>query len=733
MVLSMGLPIADLRSYGENALTLWGRLLSAVQTWARFPGGYQGAALVATGAGAIAVPLLVCILVLRNRTRRETRKLRDELAKQIARTQTVESANEAKAEFLASMSHQIRTPMNAIVGFTALALKTQLDPKLREYLDTVRSSADWLSHIANDVLEFSRVEVGRLELDNRPFSISECILSSMKIVEPDASAKKLVTGCKIDPQLPEVVCGDPARLRHVIFNLLDNAVRFTTSGSVILSAALESDSADDVLVRVAVTDTGFGIPPAKLPLIFEPFRHADAGAASKRGATGLGLAISRRLVDLMGGKMDFQSQLGAGSTFEFTVRLQKNKTPGEIDAPVHTPEKVRPKELSILVAEDNAVSRRLVTNVLESAGHRVWTAINGKEAAQNFQTEAFDLILMDLEMPDIDGFEATQAIRAAEAPGLHVPIYALTAHALPGYREKCFAVGMDGFITKPIAADEVLQLVSKLAVGTGNTSCATDADVALDIREKAPMGEVNEYVIPAENAFTPEYVEQEIASASDIAWRDTDDGDSSGDLRDSEFALELVSNNLGDGNACFSETSAISTDLLDDGEAVIQDSGPYLLAPVTGTEMNRFSDASRPAVNTEIDDARSIEMDEACDFAIHAVAKILVADSDENALQEVHQSAKIVSILAGIEASYGRSDDSGAAAKTRLSAPAGLALLQATRQLTEESPLLARRNDSPIPMSGRDPFEQARISLSKSRFDVRVIHNDGDPSDRNLI
>ncbi len=730
--------MADLQSYGESALTLGRRLLSVAQTWVRPPAGIPVSVLVATGAGATAVLLLACILVLRTRARRETRKLREELAKQIARTQAVESANEAKAEFLASMSHQIRTPMNAIVGFTALALKTQLDPKLRDYLDTVRASADWLSHIANDVLEFSRVEVGRLELDNRPFSISECILSSMKIVEPDAVAKKLVTGCKIDPQLPEMVCGDPARLRHVIFNLLDNAVRFTTNGSVILSAALESDSADDVLVRVSVTDTGFGIPPAKLPLIFEPFRHADAGAASKRGATGLGLAISRRLVDLMGGKMDFQSQLGAGSTFEFTVRLQKNKTPGEVDAPVHTPERVGPKELSILVAEDNAVSLHLVTKVLESAGHRVWTAVNGKEAAQNFQTEAFDLILMDLEMPDIDGFEATQAIRAAEAPGLHVPIYALTAHALPAYREKCFAVGMDGFLTKPIAAEEVLQLVSKLAVGPGNTRSAINADVVSDLGEKAPIPTANEYVIPAENALIPEYVELETVSAIDSAGHGTNGEESSANFCDSEFAFEVMPSNVADDQPCVSEVPASFAGSPDDEEAWTVNSSPYLLPmhllPMpAATEANHFSGASRKAVNAEVDGAGVLDIDKDCGFAIDAVAKILIADSDENALQEVHQSAKIISILAGMEASYGNSDDRGPAARARLSAPAGLALLEATRQLNDQSPSLAKQNDGPIPISSRDPFEQARKSLSKSRFDVRVIHNDGDPSDRNLI
>ncbi len=333
----MSLPMADLQGYAHNALTLWGRLVYAVQSWVRAPGA-PGPALVAIGAATAAIlSMVVCVIVLRIRARREKRKFEEELAKLAALKEAAESANEAKAEYLASMSHWIRGPMNAIVGFTDLALKTDLDPELREYLDTVRSSADWLMHIANDVHELPPTEGGKLQLENVPFSISECILSTMKSVEAEASAKKLVTGCKIDPQLPKVLCGDPGRLRELIFNLLDNAVRFTTIGSVILSAALESSSADDVLVRITVTDTGVGISPAKRSLIFEPFRPADAGAAVKSGAKGLGLAISRRLVDLMGGTMEVQSQLGAGSTFEFTARFQKQKTAGELDAPVPAP------------------------------------------------------------------------------------------------------------------------------------------------------------------------------------------------------------------------------------------------------------------------------------------------------------------------------------------------------------------------------------------------------------
>ncbi|MGI9073724.1 MAG: response regulator [Bryobacteraceae bacterium] len=785
MVLFIGLPIADLQSYGQGALKLLEHLISAAQTWAK--GGFQGWALVATEivVGA-ALLTLVCVLLLLIQARRKTRKFRKELATLVTLTRAAESANEAKVKFLAGMSHRIRTPMNAIGGFTYLALKTDLDPELREHLDAVRTSADWLMHIANDVLEFSRIEAGKLQLDNGPFSISECMLSAMKIVEREASAKKLVTGCKIDPQMPEVVCGDPTRLRHVIFNFLEYAVRFTTSGSIILSAALESNSADDVLIRVAVTETGVGISPTKPPLIFEAVEHTDAGTALKTDGTDLGLMIASRLVDLMGGTMEAQSQLGAGCTFEFTVRFQKHKAAAELDAPVHAreihspdmhaPESVGLRKLSILVAEDNAVNLRLTTKVLESAGHRVWSAANGKEAAHNVQTEGFDLILMDMEMPNIDGLEATRAIRAAEAPSLHVPIYALTAHALPSDRDRCFAAGMDGFISKPIAVDEVLQLVSKLAAGTANTS---DADIAFNPEGKASIAEGNDCEIPTEcatakingsagitatatetsfrdsgmntgdssarlpdlkglsiepedSAFTPKRLEQEIRTASDIAGRGANSENPSADAGEGEFALEMILSNLGDlalnvaPEAYTSETEATSlTGSLHGGGVRNLDLSHYLLAGVPVTETTGLPGATNAPLNTEIDDA--------CDIAIDAPEELVISDSDENVIQERNRSAEIISILPGIEVCLGNSDDSGPSGNARLSAPAGLALLEAACQLTQQSPSLAKQDDGPIDTAAWDPFEQARKSLSKSRFGVKVIHSDGDPSDRNLI
>lgn len=416
------------------------------------------------GAGAVVLLLAVIwVITVRVSVRRATRGIQKKLDEQTALREAAEAANKVKGEFLANMSHEIRTPMNAVVGFTDLALKAELKPELREYLDTVRTSADWLMNIVNDVLEFSRIEAGSLRLDNREFALAECISWAMRIVQREAAAKNLVLRSKIDPQIPARVYGDPIRLRQVIFNLLDNAVKFTTTGSVMLGVVLESKSGDALLVRVSVADTGIGIPASKQEFIFEPFRQADGSAVETPGVTGLGLAISRKLVSLMGGTIEFKSQLGAGSTFQFTAWFQKAQSSAETPKP--SARRITSRTLSILVAEDNAINRRLVTKLLESAGHAATPASNGKQAVQLFATGSFDLILMDIEMPEMDGFEATEAIRAMESKGSRVPIYALTAHSMTGDRERCIAGGMDGYISKPIEVDDVLNIIAGVASG----------------------------------------------------------------------------------------------------------------------------------------------------------------------------------------------------------------------------------------------------------------------------
>jgi signal transduction histidine kinase len=274
-------------------------------------------------ASAILLIALIAAGVLHTRMRGRMRTVKNELAEQATMKEAAETANRAKTEFLTHMSQEIRTPMNSIMGFTDLALRTDLKPELREYLDTVRTSAAWLMHIIGEILDFSRIETGKLELDSTEFSFADCVRSAIKFVQPQTESKNLRVAFKIDPQIPVRVCGDPIRLRQVLVNLLDNAVKFTSSGSIMLSAARASDSADTTTVRVSVADTGIGLSADKQTLIFEPFRRADGSLSSKFDGAGLGLATSSRLVTLMGGTIDVQSQIGAGATFRFTAQFRK--------------------------------------------------------------------------------------------------------------------------------------------------------------------------------------------------------------------------------------------------------------------------------------------------------------------------------------------------------------------------------------------------------------------------
>ncbi len=815
MVLSLGLRMADLQSQAQSALTLLERLLSVMQTWAGTQRGLELPIAAAIGAAAAVVLLLIGAILLLMRARREIQKVRQELAAIIACRKATESAGEATTEFLASMNHWIRTPVNAMVSFIDLALQTGLDPELAQHEDTVRASANRLLHIADDVLELSRIEAGRLQLDNIPFSISECILSAMKLVEGEAAAKSLLTSSKIDPRLPDTVSGDPERLRHVIFNLLDYAVRVTACGSVLVSAALESSSGDEVLVRVTVTGTGLGIPVAGRPLISEPHQHAGPGAALKPSERGVGLLISGRLIDLMRGTMKPQSQ-SDGSTLEFTVQFQKQTTATRAEAPalVSAPKRdsVAQRELSILIAEGNAADRRLIAKVLESAGHRVWVATNGKQAVQNVQTEGFDLILLDLEMPGLDGLEIARAIRAAEPPGLHVPIYAFTARALPEEREKCLAAGMDGFVAKPLSADEISQLASKLAASTANTNRAVIAAETISVASHENTDELaptNSASVPdlepvafeaADNSYkyvddTPVYQspEQNVSATSDSVECTRDSSESKVDTSESntdspESKSDSAESNMDWGTADFALASMLSeiedvapnsagtsylpesnstpsTDQPHDGQSRNTELSLYLLANATAEKTNGSSNPTTPLSEDETPEMPGISKSEDTrDLTIRSVEPPVIGDSPaignsgHRAFQE-NQSAEIVSVLAETEPSDRNTDCNSVAVNTRLSASVGLALLEASTQLTQTPPPALEQKEarqpsaaSPTPAGNRqaarsplpglegptptgswDPFEEARKSLSSSRFGVRVIHNDGDPSDRNLI